>query len=258
MIPIKTSEEVIKMRAACRIAAEVLEKMSNFAREGVSTQDLDDFGRGLMEEAGATSATFGYSGSSGSRCKYPAYSCISLNDELVHGIPSKEVILKNGDVLSIDLSLFYGGFAGDNTKIVRVGSVSPEAEKLSKATEEALMIGISKAIAGNRIGDISHAIEAHAIEHNYGVVREFVGHGIGKSLHEKPQIPNYGRAHSGPLLKAGMTLAIEPMFTQGSPAVYVCSDGWTVKTSDGLLAAHCEHTILVTNSFPEILTLVEK
>jgi methionyl aminopeptidase len=257
MVPIKTPAEIVKMRAACRVAAEVLEKMSNFAKEGVSTQDLDNFGRDLMEEVGATSATFGYAGS-GLKRKYPAYSCISLNDELVHGIPSREIILKSGDVLSIDVALFYDGFVGDNTRIVRIGNVSPEAEKLSSVTEEALVIGISKAVAGNRIGDISHAIEMHAGKYNYGVVRDFVGHGVGKNMHEEPPIPNYGRAHTGPVLKPGMTLAIEPMFTQGSPAVYVCDDGWTVKTRDGLLAAHCEHTILITNSSPEILTLVQK
>jgi methionyl aminopeptidase len=257
MIPIKTSEEIVKMRAACRVAAEVLEKMSNFAREGGSTQDLDDFDRDLMEEAGATSATFGYAGS-GLKRKYPAYSCISLNDELVHGIPSGEVILKSGDVLSINVALFYDGFVGDNTRIVRVGNVSPEAEKLSSVTEEALVVGISKAVAGNRIGDISHAIEMHPGKYNYGVVRDFVGHGVGKNMHEEPPIRNYGRAHAGQVLKPGMTLAIEPMFTQGSPAVFVCDDGWTAKTRDGLLAAHCEHTILITNSCPEILTLVQK
>ncbi|MDR3274049.1 MAG: type I methionyl aminopeptidase [Puniceicoccales bacterium] len=255
MIPIKTPEEIVKMRIACRIAAEVLEKMSNFAKAGLSTQDLDDFGRDLMREVGATSACFGYAGS---KCKYPAYSCISLNDELVHGIPSQDAILKDGDVVSIDLSLFYDGFVGDNTRIVRIGEVSSEAENLSRTTEEALIIGIAKAIAGNRIGDISHAVEMHAKENNYGVVKEFVGHGVGKNTHEEPKIPNYGRAPTGPTLKAGMTLAIEPMFTPGNPTVYVCDDGWTVKTRDGLLAAHCEHTILVTNSSPEILTLVKK
>ncbi|MDR1255904.1 MAG: type I methionyl aminopeptidase [Puniceicoccales bacterium] len=256
MIPIKTPEEIEKMRLSCRIAAEVLEKMVNFTRAGISTQDLDDFGRDLIKEAGATSTTFGYG--PGKKIKYPAYSCISLNDELVHGIPSKDVILKDGDVLSIDLALSYGGFVGDNTRIVRIGNVDPEAERLSRIAEEALMIGIAKALADNRVGDISHAIEMHARENNFSVVREFVGHGVGKDMHEEPQIPNFGRPHTGPTLKAGMTLAIEPMFTQGSPAVYVCGDEWTVKTRDGLLAAHCEHTILVTNSSPEILTLVKK
>ncbi|MDR3274119.1 MAG: type I methionyl aminopeptidase, partial [Puniceicoccales bacterium] len=232
-----------------------LEKTSNFARAGISTQDLDDFNRDLMKEAVAMSACFGYPGS---QCKYPAYSCISHNDELFHGIPSKDVNLTDGDVLSIDLSLFYEWFVGDNTRIVRIGEVSSEAENLSKTTEKALIVGIAKAIAGNRVGDISHAIEVHAKENNCGIVKEFVGHGVGRDMHEEPKIPNYGRAHTGPTLKAGMTLAIEPMFTQGNPAVYVCDDGWTVKTRDGLLAAHCEHTVLVTNSSPEILTLVKK
>lgn len=255
MIHIKTSEEIKKMRNACRVAAEVLDRMVNFVKAGISTQELDDFGRDQMKAFGATSSAFGYPGS---KCKYPAYSCISINDELVHGIPSKNVRLKDGDVLSIDLALFFEGFAGDNTRIVRVGNVDQATDDFSKVAEDALSIGISKAVAGNRIGDISHAIETYVKEHNFGIVREFVGHGIGRKMHEEPQIPNYGRAHTGPLLKPGMTLAIEPMITQGNPSIYVCNDGWTVKTCDGLLAAHCEHTILITNSFPEILTLVEK
>ncbi len=254
-IHIKTPEEIEKMRAACRVAAAVLDRMVNFVKPGISTQDLDDFGRDQMKEFGATSSAFGYPGT---KCKYPAYSCISVNDELVHGIPSKSVILKNGDVLSIDLALYYDGFAGDNTRIVRVGIVDPIADKFSKVAEDALLIGISKALPGNRIGDISHAIESFVLDHNFGVIKEFVGHGIGRKMHEPPSIPNYGRAHTGPLLKPGMTLAIEPMITLGKPNIYVCDDGWTVKTCDGSLAAHCEHTILVTNSSPEILTLVKK
>ncbi len=254
-IHIKTPEEIEKMRAACRVAAEVLDRMVNFVKPGISTQELDDFGRDQMQEFGATSSAFGYPGT---KCKYPAYSCISVNDELVHGVPSKNVILKDGDVLSIDLALYYDGFAGDNTRIVRVGTVDPIADKFSKVAEDALLIGISKALPGNRIGDISHAIESFVLDHNFGVIKEFVGHGIGREMHEPPSIPNYGRAHTGPLLKPGMTLAIEPMITLGKPNIYVCDDGWTVKTRDGSLAAHCEHTILVTNSSPEILTLVKK
>ncbi|MDE6432389.1 MAG: type I methionyl aminopeptidase [Opitutales bacterium] len=254
-IHIKTPEEIDGMRAACQVAAEVLDRMVNFVKVGISTQDLDDFGRDQIKEFGATSSAYGYPGS---KCKYPAYSCISVNDELVHGIPSKKRILQDGDVLSIDLALYFKGFCGDNTRIVRVGRIDPIADQFSKVAEDALLIGISKALPGNRIGDISHAIETYAIDHDCGVIREFVGHGIGREMHEPPSIPNYGRPHTGPLLKAGMTLAIEPMFTLGSPDIYVDQDGWTVKTHDGSLAAHCEHTILITNSSPEILTLVKK
>lgn len=254
-IHIKSPEEIKKMRAACQVAAEVLDRMVNFVKVGVSTQELDDFGRDQINEFGAISSAYGYPGS---KCKYPAYSCISVNDELVHGIPSKSKILKDGDVLSIDLALYFDGFSGDNTRIVRVGKIDPVADQFSKVAEDALMIGISKALPGNRIGDISHAIEKYATDHRCGVIREFVGHGIGREMHEPPQIPNYGRPHTGALLKPGMTLAIEPMITLGSPEIYVCEDGWTVKTKDGSLAAHCEHTILITNSSPEILTLVKK
>jgi methionyl aminopeptidase len=241
--------------ATSRIAAEMLKKMSNFARTGMSTQDLDDFDRDLMKEVGATSACFGYLRL---KCKYPAYSGISLNNELVQGIPSNDIIFKDGDVVSINLSLFYDGFVGDNTRIVRISEVSSEAENLSKTTKKARIVGIAKAIAGNRIEDIFHAFETHVREHNYGVVKEFVGHDAGKDVHEEPKILNYGRAYTCPILKAGMTLAIELMFAQGNPAVYVRNDGRTVKTRDGSLAAHCEHTILVTNSSPEISTLVKK
>lgn len=254
-IHIKTAEEIEKMRAACQVAAEVLDRMVNFVRPGLSTQELDDYGRDQIASFGATSAAYGYPGT---KTKYPAYSCISVNDELVHGIPSKTRVLKDGDVLSIDLALYFEGFCGDNTRIVRVGTVDDVADKFSLVAEEALLVGIAQALPGNRVGDISHAIEKYAIEHDCGVIREFVGHGIGREMHESPQIPNYGRPHTGPLLKPGMTLAIEPMFTLGSPDIYVCEDGWTVKTRDHSLAAHCEHTILVTNSSPEILTLMKK
>ncbi len=254
-IPIKTPEEIEKMRIACQVAAEVLDRMVHFARAGISTKELDDFGRDQIKTFGATSSAYGYPGS---KCKYPAYSCIAVNDELVHGVPSNKRILKDGDVLSIDLALYFDGFSGDNTRIVRIGTIDPIAEQFSKVAEDVLQIGISKALPGNRIGDISHAIETYVRDNNYGVVKEFVGHGIGRKMHEPPEIPNYGRPHTGPLLKPGMTLAIEPMITLGKPDVYVSSDGWTVKTCDGSLAAHCEHTILITNSSPEILTLVKK
>jgi methionyl aminopeptidase len=255
MIPIKTAEEILRMREAGAVAAEILDGMVQYVAAGVSTYDLDCFGRDLMAKFGARSATFQYPGKSGN---YPAYSCISLNDEVVHGIPSRSVLIKDGDVVSVDVAVFYNGYVGDNTRTVCVGNVPGWAKDFVRITAEALACGIAQARAGNRVGDISHAIEAHAKRHGCGILKDFVGHGVGKDMHEEPQIPNYGRPRTGPELAAGMTLAIEPMFTRGSGKVFVAADGWTVKTVDGKLSAHWEHTILVTDGAPEILTLVKK
>jgi methionyl aminopeptidase len=234
----------------------VLDGMANYANVGVSTYDLDCFGRDLMMELGVKSASFLYA--AGAKRPYPAYSCISVNDEVVHGIPSKSVILRDGDIVSIDVSTFCNGYVGDNARTVRMGNVSEAASRLIGVAEEALLSGIGSAIAGNRIGDISNAVEKHAKKHGYGILRDFVGHGVGRDMHEEPQIPNYGRPGTGPILMAGMTLAIEPMFTLGGEKVFIDDDGWTVKTVDGSLSVHCEHTILVTDTLPEILTLVKK
>ncbi|MDR3144218.1 MAG: type I methionyl aminopeptidase [Puniceicoccales bacterium] len=256
MIPIKTDEEIVKMRKACEVAAKILDGMANYAAAGVSTYDLDCFGRDLMMEFGAKSASFLYT--TGAKRPYPAYFCISINDEVVHGIPSKNVILRNGDIVSIDVAIFYNGYVGDTTRTVRIGNVSDEVDRFITVAEEALLLGIERAVGGNRVGDISNAIEKHAKKHKYGILRDFVGHGVGRNMHEEPQIPNYGRSGTGPVLMPGMTLAIEPMFTLGNEKVFVADDGWTVKTIDGKLAVHCEHTILVTDTLPEILTLVKK
>ncbi|MDR1595533.1 MAG: type I methionyl aminopeptidase [Puniceicoccales bacterium] len=255
MIPIKTADEILRMREAGAVAAEVLSRMAKYAIAGVSTDDLDRFGRDIMMELGAKSACLQYPGRNGN---YPAYTCISINDEVVHGVPSRNVILKDGDIVSIDVATFYRGYVGDNTRTVRVGNVSKEVDSFVKVTEEALSLGIEQAKDGNRVGDISHAIEMHAKRHGYGILRGFVGHGVGREMHEEPEIPNYGKPHTGPLLKAGMTLAIEPMFTMGDEEIFIAKDGWTVKTKDGKCAAHCEHTILITDNLPEILTLVKK
>jgi methionyl aminopeptidase len=254
MIPIKTEDEIAKMRKAGAVAAAILSRMVEYAKPGVSTYDLDRLARDLMMEFGARSASLNYPG----RTPYPAYTCISINDEVVHGIPSVDVILKDGDIVSMDVATFYNGYVGDTTKTVCIGKVSSGVSDFVRVAEEALFIGIDKAIAGNRVGDISHAIEMHAKKHGYGVLRDFVGHGVGKDMHEDPQIPNYGRPGTGPLLGAGMVLAIEPMFTLGSEEVFVADDGWTVKTVDGKLSTHCEHTVLITNSLPEVLTLEKK
>ncbi|MDR1401379.1 MAG: type I methionyl aminopeptidase [Puniceicoccales bacterium] len=255
MIPIKTADEIVRMREACAVAAKILSAMAEFTRVGVNTYDLDCFGRDLMMEFGATSSSFQYPGRKG---LYPAYTCISINDEVVHGIPSKDVVLKDGDIVSIDVATCYRGYVGDNTRTICLGNVSREVENFVRSTEEALSLGIQQAVEGNTVGDISNAIETHAKKCKYGILRDFVGHGVGKNMHEEPQIPNYGRRKTGPVLRSGMTLAIEPMLTLGSEKVFIASDGWTVKTLDGKLSTHCEHTILVTDSLPEILTLVKK
>lgn len=255
MIPIKNAHEIVKMREACQVAAEVLDRMVRAAVAGMSTYDLDCLGRDVMMELGAKSTAYRYPGR---LCPYPGYACISINDEVVHGVPSKEVFLKDGDIVSIDVAVMYNGFVGDNTRTVRIGKVSEKIERFVEITENALLSGIDQALPGNRIGDISHAIEKCAVKAGFGILRDYVGHGVGRAMHEEPQIPNYGRPHSGPVLKPGMTLAIEPMFTFGKENVFVADDGWTVKTVDGEVAAHCEHTILITESLPEILTLVKK
>lgn len=255
MIVIKNKDEIVKMREACAVAAEVLHRMVEHVKAGITTYDLDCFGRDVMMELGARSACYNYPGV---YSPYPAYSCISINDEVVHGIPSKNVILKDGDVVSIDVAIFYHGFVGDNTRTIIIGDAPENVKKFVSVTNDALKAGIDNALPGNRVGDISHAIEKVANRNNYGILRDYVGHGVGRDMHEDPQVPNYGRPKTGPILRPGMTLALEPMFTLGSEKVFVDKDGWTVKTADKKVAAHFEHTILITDSLPEILTLVKK
>lgn len=255
MIVIKNKDEIVKMREACAVAAEVLHRMVEHVKAGITTYDLDCFGRDVMMELGARSACYNYPGV---YSPYPAYSCISINDEVVHGIPSKNVILKDGDVVSIDVAIFYHGFVGDNTRTIIIGDAPEDVKKFVSVTNDALKAGIDNALPGNRVGDISHAIEKVANRNNYGILRDYVGHGVGRDMHEDPQVPNYGRPKTGPILRPGMTLALEPMFTLGSEKVFVDKDGWTVKTADKKVAAHFEHTILITDSLPEILTLVKK
>jgi methionyl aminopeptidase len=247
------------MRKAGEVAAKTLQALCRYVQVGVSTFDLNEWTHELMTQVGAVSATYGYKSTKVPKNPYPGYACFSVNDVIVHGIPSKDVVLREGDIISIDLALFYKGFCGDNTVTLRVGQVTPLADRLICTTEEALQSGIQAAISGNYVEDISRAIEAIAYKTGYGIVREFVGHGVGREMHEDPQIPNYVLprfADSGIKLCSGMTLAIEPMFTVGSAAIRQDPDGWTVRTKDGSLAAHVEHTILVTENLPEILTLL--
>lgn len=251
-IPIKTRESIQKMRESCAIAATVLESLKPLVKAGVTTQDLEEAGRSFIARMGARSACFGYQ--SGSR-RYPAHTCISVNDEVVHGIPSFRRVLREGDLVSIDIVVEHDGFIGDNACTVPVTRVSPEAEKLLRVTHEALVLGIREASVGNRIGDISHAIQRHVEENGFSVVREMVGHGVGARMHEPPEIPNFGRRGTGDRILPGMTLAIEPMVNAGGHRTKTLPDGWTIATADGSLSAHFEHTVLTTDEGPEILTV---
>jgi methionyl aminopeptidase len=252
MIPIKDREAIARMRESCAIAATVLQRLKALVRPGISTFDLDQAGRDLMAAYGARSADFGYK--IGSR-RFPAYTCLSVNEEVVHGIGSLKRILHDGDIISLDVTVEANGYIGDNATTVPVGAIDPQVAKLLQVTEEALLIGIRQAQVGNRIGDISFAIQTFAEAHGFGVVRDLVGHGVGRSMHEEPQIPNFGRRGTGEKIKPGMTLAIEPMVNLGTYRVETLADGWTVVTADGLPSAHFEHTVLTTDKGPEILTI---
>lgn len=248
MIILKSPDEIEKMTQACQIVAKTLAFLKDKVNPGVSTRHLDQLADTYIRDNDAIPAFKGYRG-------YPASICASVNDEVIHGIPSERV-LEEGDILGIDLGVYKNGFYGDAAHTFPVGKIEPKAERLIKVTEESLYMGISKAQAGNRISDISHSIQKHVESHGFSVVRAFVGHGIGRDLHEDPQIPNFGLPGRGQRLKPGMTLAIEPMVNEGGYEVVVLDDGWTAVTMDGKLSAHCEHTILVTSDSPRILTLL--
>ncbi len=251
-IPVKNREGVARMREACAVAATVLYQLKQLVRPGVTTYDLDQAGRELIEKHGATSACYNYR--IGSR-RYPARTCISVNEEVVHGIGTLRRILHDGDIVSLDVVVAYRGYIGDNALTVPVGRISPEVEKLLRVTEEALRLGIDQAKVGNRIGDISHAVQTHVESNGFSVVRDMVGHGVGISMHEEPQIPNFGRRGKGELIKPGMTLAIEPMVNLGAHRTKTLDDGWTIVTVDGSPSAHFEHTVLTAEKGPEILTI---
>lgn len=254
MTMVKTNDQILRMREACAIAAKVLAELKQLVRPGTTTQDLDEAGCDLMAAYGAHSADYGYQ--IGSR-RYPAHTCISVNEEIVHGVPSFRRVLCDGDIVSLDVTVTYNGYVGDNATTVPVGVIDARKRKLMRVTEESLALGIRQAVVGNRIGDISHAIQAHVESNGFSVVRDLVGHGVGASMHEPPEIPNFGRRGSGPLIKAGMTLAIEPMVNLGGYRTKTLSDGWTVVTADGSPSAHYEHTVLTTENGPEILTRPE-
>lgn len=250
-IPIKNEAGIAAMREACAIASTVLYCLRDHVGPGITTYDLDQIGRELITGLGARSACYGYQ--VGSR-RFPAHTCLSVNEEVVHGIGSLKRVLQDGDIIALDVVVEYNGYIGDNAVTVPVGSIAPDRAKLLRVTEEALRLGIAQAQVGNRIGDISHAVQRHVEKHGYGVVREMVGHGVGTSMHEEPQIPNFGRRGKGDLIKPGMTLAIEPMVNVGSWRTRTLRDGWTIVSADNSDSAHFEHTVLTTTSGPEVLT----
>lgn len=249
MIILKSREEIDKIRKSNRIAARVLEELRKIIVPGITTAELDRVAEEMAAGNSAKPAFKGYRG-------YPASLCTSINSEVVHGIPSSRE-LREGDIISLDFGILFEGYYGDSALTVPVGKVSPEGMRLIRVTEESLYRGITEAKAGNRLGDISAAVQDHVESAGFSVVRDYVGHGIGKSLHEKPEIPNYGTRGRGVVLKAGMVLAIEPMVNEGRYDVRVTGDGWTVVTVDGKLSAHFEHTIAVSDDGPEILSVTE-
>jgi methionyl aminopeptidase len=250
MIPIKSAREVEKMRQACRTASDILDRVSDLVRPGISTKEIDEAAAVFMQEAKVKSAFLGYR--LGHRV-FPGNICISLNDEVVHGIASQRRV-QYGDIVKLDIGVIEDGWVGDTAATVAVGMVDEGVDLLMRVTENALERAIRIAHESTRLGDICAEIEDEARRNRFSVVREFVGHGVGRKLHEEPQIPNYGKRGSGPRLKAGMTLAIEPMINLGTAAVRLLDDGWTVVTADGLPSAHFEHTVLITKDEPEILT----
>ena len=247
-IQIKTLSEIEKMRASGRILRQVHNAIAPLVRPGVSTMDLEDAAMAMIIALGAVSAFKGYH-------NYPAALCTSINDEVVHGIPSKQRVLREGDVVSIDCGVILDGYYSDAAETHAVGAVSPEIEKLLLTTQASLQAAIAAAQVGGRLGDISAAVQGICEAEGFGVVRDFVGHGIGRAMHEDPQVPNFGAAGKGPRLKAGMVLAIEPMINAGSPEVKVLKDGWTAVTLDHRYSAHFEHTVAITKEGPQVLTL---
>ncbi len=248
MIVLKTGSELKIMKEACRIAAGALQTAGKAVQPGVTTAEIDKIAEDYIRSQGGEPNFKNYNG-------FPATACISVNNEVIHGIPTKKRILCEGDIVSIDLGAKFGGYHGDNAATFACGSISEKAKRLIDTTKESLYEGISAAVAGGRIGDISNAVQSYVEARGYSVVRKFVGHGIGTKLHEAPEVPNFGARGRGSRLLPGMTLAIEPMINEGSYDVKVLSDGWTVLTVDGSLSAHFEHTVVITADGPKILTL---
>jgi methionyl aminopeptidase len=250
MIILKTERELEAMRPACGVARAVLDEVCEFIQPGITTRDIDVYAASRIKAHSARSAFLGYR-------KFPCHLCISVNEQVVHGVAGDRRV-NFGDIISLDVGVVHRGFVGDIARTVAVGGCSLEAQRLMDVTEQALYQGIAQAVSGNRVADISRAIQTYVESNGYSIVREFVGHGVGRSMHEEPQVPNYVDGKPTPRLRPGITLAIEPMVSAGGPDVRMLKDGWTVVTKDGSLAAHFEHTVLITESEPEILTCPAK
>jgi methionyl aminopeptidase len=250
MIILKSERDLEAMRPACAVASSVLEEVSAFVQPGVTTRQVDEYAAARIKHHGAKSAFLGYR-------KYPCYTCISVNDEVVHGL-ANERVLRFGDIVSIDCGVQYKGYIGDTAKTVAVGGCGVLAQRLMDVTEQALYEGIAQALPDKRVSDISRAIQNYVEGNGFSVVREFVGHGVGRTMHEEPQVPNFVDSKCNQRLRPGMTIAIEPMVVAGQPGVKILKDNWTVVTQDGSLSAHFEHTVLITEGEPEILTCTER
>ncbi len=250
MVQVKNSEQLASMRKAGRITGEAILAAREHIKEGISTKELDTIIRNYIEKCGAKPSFLGYGG-------FPGSACISINNEVIHGIPSAKRFLEEGDIVKIDVGAYIGGFHGDSANTFGVGKISEEAQKLIDVTRESFYRGIKMAVSGKRVGDIGSEISNYAEGLGYGVVRKFVGHGIGKNLHEDPEVPNFGTAGRGARLYSGMTIAVEPMINVGTREVKVLDDEWTVVTADGSLSAHYEHTIAIADGEPMLLTFIE-
>ena len=256
MVTIKSKREIELMKEACKVAALTHKAIGEKIRAGMTTYELDQIAEQTIIKLGGIAAEKNYPSGYDDVPNYPAATCISINDEVIHGIPSKKRVIKDGDIVSVDLVALKNGYNGDAARTYIVGNASAEAKRLVEVTRKAFFEGIKYAKKGNRIGDVSHAIGEFVRQNGYSVVKEFQGHGIGREMHEDPGIPNYGKAGKGIRLEPGMTLAIEPMVIQGKPNILELEDGWTIITEDGSLAAHYENTILITEKEPEILTII--
>lgn len=249
MIVLKSRREIELMREAGRISAQALKLAGEAVQPGITTREIDKIAYDYIISQGAQPNFLNYNG-------FPATACISINDEVIHGIPDAKHVIKEGDIVSIDLGAVINGFHGDNAATFPCGKISPAAKRLCDTTREALYIGLSKAVAGNRLGDVGFAIQDYCIKRGYGVVRDYTGHGVGTHLHEDPSVPNYGKPGKGARLVPGMTIAIEPMINEGTQEVRVLKNNWTVVTADGKLSAHFEHTVAITDAECLILTQV--
>ncbi len=249
MIIIKSDAEIEMMKVPAKLTAEILRDLKDFIKPGISTYDIDQFVESRILEGGMIPAFKGYGG-------FPGSACVSVNEVVVHGIPSKSKKLQEGDIVSVDAGAIYEGWYSDMARTFAVGSISPEAEKLVRVTEESFFEGLKYCVAGNYLSDVSHAIQMHCESNGFGVIRDYVGHGLGREMHEQPAVPNYGRSGRGPKLKKGMVIAIEPMVSAGTYEVDVLDDEWTAVTRDGSLAAHYENTVVITDGEPLVITLL--